>query len=148
MLNQSINQYICQLDDANRQVYTVMVIYKFITTHIVKDEPIWSWIDTVCTLNVSVCTGSKLMELLTMWTVNRKSKWWEPPNCKVCNDRTEVNLTALTVRLKCFVLKNIRVLSSTCGECAPSCLLSHRCSSSTLVTMYSARKTSTFIQMP
>ena len=50
---------------------------------------------------------------------------------------------ALTVRLKCFVLKNIRVLSSTCGEWAPSCLLSHRCSSSTLVTMYSARETQT-----
>ena len=47
--NQSINQYICQLDDANRQVCTVMVIYQFITMHIVKDEPIWSWIDTVCT---------------------------------------------------------------------------------------------------
>jgi hypothetical protein len=47
-------------------------------------------------------------------------------------------LIALTVRLKCFVLKNIRVLSRTWGEWAPSCLLSHRCSSSTLVTMYSA----------
>lgn len=43
------------------------------------------------------------------------------------------------VRLKCFVLKNIKVLSSTCGECAPNCLHSHRCSSSTRVTMYSAK---------
>jgi hypothetical protein len=45
----------------------------------------------------------------------------------------------LTTRLKCFVLKNINVLRRTCGECAPSCLHSHKCSSSTRVTMYSER---------
>lgn len=46
-------------------------------------------------------------------------------------------LDKLTTKLKCFVLKNIRVDSRTCGEWAPSCLLSQRCSSSTRVTIYS-----------
>lgn len=46
----------------------------------------------------------------------------------------------LTVRLKYFVLKNINVLNRTCGECAPNCLHSQRCSSSTRVTIYSAKE--------
>lgn len=34
-----------------------------------------------------------------------------------------------TITLKCFVLKYINVFSRTNGEYAPSCLLSHKCSS-------------------
>jgi len=36
----SVNQYICQLDDAHKQVYIVMFTYQFIPMHMAKDEPI------------------------------------------------------------------------------------------------------------
>lgn len=49
--------------------------------------------------------------------------------------RVKKTCTLLTAKLKCFVLKNMRVLSNTWGEWAPNCLLSQRCSSSMRVTI-------------
>lgn len=103
--------------------------------------------------NASWCGKTKVAYVLPLSEDKRSIETWEKQhnsNSIFCITKcytqkhfarsSLVNfICKLTTRLKCFVLKYMSVLNRTCGEWAPNCLHSHKCSSSTLVTIYSAK---------